>query len=202
MASYEPSNVFQDEPVLPPEIKRVAVLPLVAGGDTAEMDFGRQTLEPILDAELFRSRQFEVEVLSAERLLRVTGQNRWDAGGRFSEDFFDRLRQELGVQAVLLVELTQYRPYEPMVIGWRLKLVDATEPRILWSVDEVFDARDPSVAAAARRFAANEPEATGQLADDRAVLQSPRRFARYTANAVVGTMPGRRSHGHETALKD
>jgi hypothetical protein len=74
-------------------------------------------------------------------------------------------------------------------VGWRLKLVDAAEPRVIWAVDEVFDARVPSVAAAARRYANGHPDAAPSLANDRAVLQSPRRFARYTANAVVATLP-------------
>jgi hypothetical protein len=76
----------------------------------------------------------------------------------FSEDFFEKLKEELGVQAVILPELTQYRPHEPLAVGWRLKLVDADEPRVIWAVDEVFDARVPSVAAAARRFADSHPD--------------------------------------------
>ncbi len=189
--SYVPSNVYAEETVLPREIKRVAVLPLLAGESTGEMEFGRETLEPILTGELFRRRQFEVELVSAERLLQITGLSRWDGRQPFPEDFFDRLRDALGVQAVLVTELTRYRPHEPLVIGWRLKLIDATEPRVLWAVDEVFDARDPSVAAGARRFADGQPESSGVPNDDRAVLQSPRRFGRYSACAVVATLPGR-----------
>jgi hypothetical protein len=194
-ASYQPSNVYVEESVLPNEIKRVAILPLSVGDGTAEMEFGRETLEPVLAGELFRSRQFEAVLLTPERLARLTGTARWDATGRFAEDFFDRLREELGVQAVLLPELTRYRPHEPLMIGWRLKLVDATEPRVLWAIDEVFDARDPSVAAAARRHAQRHPDVAGSLEDDRAVLQSPRRFGRYTASAVVATLPGHRPVG-------
>jgi hypothetical protein len=191
VASYEPSNLFVEEAIMPAEIKRVGVLPLTVGEGTAEMEFGRETLEPVLMAELYGSRQFEVVPVSAEKLLRITGQARWDAQARFSQDFFDNLREELGVQAILLPELTRYRPHEPLMVGWRLKLVDATEPRVLWAIDEVFDAREPSVAAAARRYSDRHPDAAGSLADDRAVLQSPRRFARYTASAVVATLPGR-----------
>jgi hypothetical protein len=203
IASYEPSNVFQEEASLPPEIRRVAVLPLNAVDTTSEMEFGRNTLEPVLAGELFRLRRFETVVLSAEQLRRVTGQSHWNSNERFAEDFFERLREELGVQAVLLPELTRYRAHEPLAIGWRLKLVDAAEPRILWAIDEVFDARDPMVAAAARRHAQNHPETASSLADERAILGSPRRFGRYTASAVVATLPPQRPGvASQNALKN
>jgi hypothetical protein len=193
VASYQPDNVFHAEPSLAPEIRRVALLPLAeAEGDApTDLEFGRTTLAPLLAAELGRSRRFELVPVSAADLRRLTGLNRWTSGSRFPEDFFDRLRDELGIQAVLLPELTQYRPHEPLAIGWRVKLVDATEPRVLWAIDEVFDARVPSVAAAARRHARGNPETPGSLADEDSVLQSPRRFGRYTASAVVATLPSR-----------
>ena len=58
-------------------------------------------------------------------------------------------------------------------------------------MDEVFDARVAEVAAAARRYAREYPEAIPSLHDSQSVLLSPRRFGQYTASAVVGTMPGR-----------
>ncbi len=95
------------------------------------------------------------------------------------------------MDAVLFCRLTQYRAYEPLAVGWRLKLLDAEVPRILWAVDEVFDARVAEVAAAARRYAREHSEAVPSLQDSQSVLLSPRRFGQYTASAVVGTMPGR-----------
>jgi hypothetical protein len=196
VASYQPSNVYYEGKALPPEIKRVAILPLATGESTSDLEFGRDTLASVLMGELVRSRQFETVLVSAEQLLRITGAGRWNASDRLAEDFFEKLGDELGVQAVILPELTQYRPHEPLAVGWRLKLVDAAEPRVIWAVDEVFDARVPSVAAAARRYADGHPDTAPSLANDRAVLQSPRRFARYTVSAVVATLPSReRSEG-------
>jgi hypothetical protein len=92
---------------------------------------------------------------------------------------------------VLICRLTQYRAYEPLAIGWRLKLLDTDEPRIVWAVDEVFDARQPAVANAARRFAQAHPEPVPPVADSRRILLSPRRFAQYTAREVFKTLPPR-----------
>ena len=71
--------------------------------------------------------------------------------------------------------------------GWKL----GDDPRILWSVDEVFDASLPAVANAARRYAQAHPEPSPPLGDSRRVLNSPRRFGHYTASAIWQTLPER-----------
>ena len=181
---------------MPGAIKRVAILPLTALTDESAMEFGRDTLGPVLVEELGRVRQFELVLVSAEELRAATGRSSWTGEERLPLDFFELLKEKLGVDAVLFARLTQYRAYEPISIGWRLKLLETEEPRILWAVDEVFDARVPGVAAAARRFASQHPESLAGKGDEEDVLRSPRRFAQYTANAVVATLPPRQSEPH------
>jgi hypothetical protein len=188
VASYVPDNVHREEPTLPPQIKRVAVLPLTTLSDDAATEFGRETLAPLLYEELGRSRQFEVVLVTAEQLRLATGRSAWTGEEQFPLDFFELLREKLGVDAVLFSRLTQYRAYEPLSIGWRLKLFETEAPRILWAVDEVFDGRVPEVAAAARRFSRQHPEANS-ASDGQEVLSSPLRFGRYTTSAVVATLP-------------
>jgi len=187
-APYQPSNVHRAESSLPRQIKRVGVLPVTTLTEEAVMEFGRESLGPVLVEELGRARLFEVVVISPEELRAITGRSAWSGEEKLPLDFFERLREKLGLDAVLFARLTQYRAYEPLSVGWRLKLLDTEEPRIVWAVDEVFDSRVPGVAAAARRFAAHLPAAGGEAED---VLSSPRRFGRYTASAVFATIPGR-----------
>jgi hypothetical protein len=194
--SYAPSNVHREEAVLPLYIKRVAVLPLMVLTDEASMEFGRDSLQDVLRNELGRSRQFELVSVPPEELRLLTGRSGWSGEEKLPIEFFDILKDRLGVDAVLFSRLTQYRAYEPLAIGWRLKLMDAEVPRILWAVDEVFDARVPEVAAAARRHARENPDTIPSVQDSQSVLLSPRRFGQYTANAVVVTMPGRGAQPH------
>ncbi|PYJ01021.1 MAG: hypothetical protein DME25_19160 [Verrucomicrobia bacterium] len=190
--SYKPANVYREEAFLPPSIKRVAVLPLTTLTDEATMDFGRDALGPVLFDELGRSRLFELVEVSPDELRLLTGRSTWSGEEALPLDFFEKLRDKLGVDAVLFSRLTQYRAYEPLAVGWRLKLLEADEPHILWAVDEVFDARLPEVAVAARRYAQRHPEAGSLLYGPQGVLVSPRRFGQYTASAVMETLPGRR----------
>jgi TolB-like protein len=187
--SYKPSNVYREEAFLPPNFKRVAVLPLTTLVDDATVDFGRDSLAQILLDELGRSRRFELVAVSSEELRLLTGRSAWSGEEPFPQDFFDKLRSRLGVDAVLFCRLTQFRAYEPLAVGWRLKLLDAEEPHILWAVDEVFDARVPEIAAAARRYAQQHPEQGSTIYGPQGVFVSPRRFGQYTVSAVVDTMP-------------
>ncbi|HXG49544.1 MAG TPA: hypothetical protein VNO52_18120, partial [Methylomirabilota bacterium] len=102
-----------------------------------------------------------------------------------------QLREASGCDGVLFCRLTHYRAYPPLLIGWHLQLVDASRPRILWSVDEVFDCNDPTVVRAARLYAAPEAPLAVPRANSATVLRSPRQFAEYTVSAVLTTLPAR-----------
>src|SRR5262249_26051439 len=119
------------------------------------------------------------------------GRSTWTAEEKLPADFFHKLRSAVDVDAVLVGRLTQYRAYEPLAIGWRLKLIDADGARIVWATDEVFDAQRTDVANAARRYAKAHPASVTPVGDSRRILVSPRRFAQYTANEVVKTLPPR-----------
>jgi hypothetical protein len=191
VASYEPSNVHRAEPFLPAQMKRVAVLPVTTLTDGSIMEFGRDSLGPVLLHELGRARLFELVAVSPEDLLAMTGRAEWSGEEQLPADFFEKLKEKLGVDAVLFSRLTQYRAYEPLSVGWRLKLLDAEEPRVVWAVDEVFDARVPEVVAGARRFARHHRESAAAPAEPDDILSSPRRFGQYAASALVATLPGR-----------
>ena len=189
--SYQPQNVYTESHTLPAKLRRLAVLPLTAAGESTELEFGRTSLEPVLMAELGRVNQFELVPVTPEQLHRWTGRSSWTGEEKLPQDFFAKLRAAAGVDGVLLSRLTQYRAFEPLAIGWRIKLLDAQNPSVIWAVDEVFDARQSDVANAARRFAQAHPELGPTVGDSRATLMSPRRFAQYTASAVFQTLPAR-----------
>ena len=193
--SYQPSNSYREEAALPAHIKRIAVLPLTTLVEEASAEFGRDALWPVLMNELGRARLFELVHVSPDELRLLTGRSHWSGEEKLPLNFFELLKDKLGVDAVLFSRLTQYRAYEPLAVGWRLKLMDAEEPRILWAVDEVFDARAPEVAAAARRYAQGHPDTSVSLRDSQSVLLSPHRFGQFTVNAVVASFP---AHGGKT----
>jgi len=47
-------------------------------------------------------------------------------------DFLDSLQRVYGCDAVLFCELSTFRAYAPLAVGWRMKLVDVRTRQILW----------------------------------------------------------------------
>jgi hypothetical protein len=189
--SYQPSNVYCAEVTLPGRLKRVAVLPLTVAIQNTEFESGRESLQPELLAELGRKKLFELVVTEPEALARWTGRTRWDGTDPLPLDFFRKVREATGCDAVLFGQLSHYHPYSPLLVGWNLKLVDCQEQKVWWSIDEVFDGSNAMVVNGARRYYLEQRSGRPAFLDSRDILNSPRLFGRYTAKAVVDTLPGR-----------
>ncbi|MEN9572809.1 MAG: hypothetical protein RL514_664 [Verrucomicrobiota bacterium] len=193
---YQPGNVTRVPAGVPEQVRRVAVLPLVASARGAQAEAGAETMQAVLVAELVRAGHFEIVTVSAEDLTHATGRPQWTAEEKLPPALLQRLRERLGCDAVLFSRLTQYRAYPPLAVGWSFKLVECPakpgeSPRILWAADEVFDAGNPAVVNSARRYYLNQSKVSGPLAESRTMLQTPRRFAQYTLHALALTVPPR-----------
>jgi len=185
-----PRNVFCEAGRMPDDLKRVAVLPLGVMGEDAVLESGREALYPILQSELMRAARFEVIPVSPEQCRQWTGRTGWSASETLPRDFFERLRQGTGCDAVLFSQLTRYRPYPPVAVGWRLQLVMDDPIRAWWAVDEVFDGGDPVVAEAARAYY-KVHFAPPAGSDPDSILSTPRRFGQFTLTAVTESLPPR-----------
>ena len=190
ISPYRPGNVYWDSDCLPYELRRVAVLPLTVGRNVPHAAAGREALEPVLRAELDKRRAFESVLISPTDLQVWSSQPAWAATDEMPAHLPQMVGEKTGSQAVLFCQLTQFHPYPPIMVGWNLKLVDCRDNRILWAVDEVFDAGRPAVAGAANHFFGENIRAVPGV-DRRCILLSPRQFGRYAAHAAVATMPAR-----------
>jgi hypothetical protein len=187
--SYKPKNIFSKAGPWPREIRRVAILPMAYNENQPNTVSGRDLLEPILHTELAKAQRFECISVSAEFVKKWTHKEKWSATEMLPGDMIQILKTELGCDAVMFPELTQYRPYPPLVIGWNMKLVSVSTQEILWAVDETFDAGELPVANAARRFEMQREQPNPVLAESRQVLISPRRFGQFTAKTLVASIP-------------
>src|SRR5579862_3491220 len=71
---YQPSNIYTKSPTLDPSVKRVALLPMAPLLPTETFQAGVDSLQPLLRAELLKSKRFEVIVVTTEQMRRWTGQ--------------------------------------------------------------------------------------------------------------------------------
>lgn len=190
-AEYHPTNVHRKSDVLPLEIKRVAVLPVAGMTGDVSLDAGTDALGPVLQAELEKSKRFEIVPVSPEEMERLTGQARWRPDERLPHDFFEQMQTRTGCDAVMFCELTRYNAYPPLVVGWKLSLVQGTGPEILWSADEMFDAGNPEVAGGARTYYTQHIKVEAPLQDSETILRAPTLFGQYSLSSVFGTLPRR-----------
>lgn len=188
---YQPDNIYKNAPDLALHVRRVAVMPLAALGRSSDLADGREALEPVLLAELVKTKRFEVVPVSAQVMRARTGRDTWTAADSLPPDFLVNLRDATGCDAVLFAELTEYRAYAPMAVGWRLRLVDLRTGFAIWAGDELFDAKQKDVAAAARQFRTSTHWFSQETGQDFAVLHSPRRFAEYAAAQMFDSLPVR-----------
>lgn len=203
-------NVFAASPALPKELKRVLVLPLTCDESRADLLGGCEALDPVLQAELVKTKKFEVVPTSPETMRALTGRFKWTGAEVLQSDFFDSLEKDFGCDAVLFCQLTEFHAYAPLAVGWRMKLVDAHTQKIIWAADQVFDASEPAVVKGAEQFQKTAQNSHGSiklllktlfnyadrqppsaLDDQWAVLNSPRYFGQYSAAQLLLTLPKR-----------
>ena len=197
--TYHPSNVYRSSSWLPVEVRRVAVLPLTTTITSAPfLEAGVDTLEPLVYAELEKAKRFEVIPVTPKQMKEWTGANGVRADEVLPHDLFKRIGAATACDAILFCQLTRYQPYPPLAVGWKFSLIEnpkviatgvQVQPEIIWSVDEVLDAGDQSVATGARVYYSQHLHNEAPSADPATMLSSPTRFGQYTLAALLATLP-------------
>lgn len=186
-AAYMPRNVFSAGP-LPATLRRVVVLPYhtspSASCDAAEL---RDAMMPLL----ISSGRFEAITLDPSELLSIAGQETFAVAEGLPLSLTGYLIERFKADGVILTDVTACRPYKPLLLGLRCRLLTLPEQEVLWACDEVFDAGVEEVSIAARRYAEERIEQEYPLQRSYSALISPRRFAAYAAHAIYQTLPGR-----------
>lgn len=208
-ADESPTNVFVTSSFMPLEIGRVVMLPLACDESRVDLADGCEKLGPICQAELIKTRRFEVVSADPETLRISTGKSSWTGAEILPGNFFESLNQVYGCDAVLFCQLTTLHAYAPLVVGWRMKLVDSHTKKIIWAADELFDAGNPETAKNAQAYQSHLQQTdvktktffkrlftfanreTPPVVDQWDILNSPRFFGRYAAASVLATLPKR-----------
>jgi len=185
---YAPRNVV-GVPVLPKELHRVVVLPICWTRDP-KSDFVCD-LDSIMQLSLQRTNAFEVVPVERDTLFKLFHEYQFSSVSILPDDLLSVLAQKYAADAVLFVDLTQNRPYRPIALGLRAKLVDAKSAKILWAVDALFDSADPAVAGAAVDFSKRGTYTSEHNESTGSILLSPRAFASFVADSMFGTLPAR-----------
>jgi len=169
-------------------VRRVAILPLIPSRGNREAERGVAFLQPILTEEFSRNRIFDVVTVTPDRLRRLFHRQSIYADEPLPYDFLTTIHRETGCQAILFAELTTFRAYPPIALGWKLHLFDLESEKLIWAVDEVFDGGQSPVANSLRRHIRRNHASHGDAATKILVLDSPREMARFSLSQLTPTL--------------
>ena len=186
---YKPANVRAVER-LPAGLRRIVLLPCAAVPALTEPTL--RDLDRTLATTLTAAARAEVVPLADEQAVRLAGRPRILSTATLPAGFLGRIARETGADAILLVDVTAYSPYPPLVLGLRARLVLPGTGEDLWNFDNIVSTTDPAVVNSARARALRRTPASGSPGDlSHTVLQNPLDFAGYVAEATWQTLPPR-----------
>lgn len=185
---YTAAN-FAGEPALPADLRRVVLLPVNGGRQAGDAAI------PLLDAEVLSALQhqarFEVVPFNRELSRRWFGSEELSSAGALPANLLQRIAQEYAADAVMFVDMTEYRTLRPLAVGFRAKLATVRDVRLVWTFDEIISAADPAVANRIRRDTKVADRAREPLDLSDVVFLSPVRFAGFAAGTMFETLPRR-----------
>lgn len=184
---FVPTNLYPVER-LPTYFNRVVVLPCYhADPDSPLLDY----IDDVFHQELAQERIFETIRISTDQMHRLFGLGRISSSSDLPENFLRTLDEQTGANGVLFVDLDSYRPYRPMSLGVRAKLVDLKSGEFMWAIDETFDAGHAGVIVGASMFQEKAQVRALSSKTSGSVLHSHRVFSKYIASTVFSTLPMR-----------
>ena len=184
---HKVGNVYTSPDGPSANLQRVAVMPLVPGRGNRAAERGVPLIRQVFTEELSRARVFDIVTVTPKRLDTLIGMRGLYADSRLPVEFISKIKEETGCQAVLFSELTTFRAYPPMAVGWKLYLFDLETEELVWAADEVFDAGQATVANALRRHIRERLSQNNVAATQLLVLDSPREMARFSLGELIGT---------------
>jgi hypothetical protein len=182
------ANVYR--PPVDGGLSRVAVLPL--SGEVQPPDALRE-MDQTFFSEFNKAQVFEgVRVVRTE-MMEVIHQEQLPSTEAVPREMLLALQQKYSAEGVLFIDITHYRPYRPISISVRTKLVSLKTNEVLWAIDSTFDSAEPGVADAARMYSklTEQNPVILKASDSSGVLLSPQRFARFVAREIFATLPKR-----------
>ena len=180
-----PSNFYLDKDRVD-SVQRVVMMPVHApdAGLTTESDIDREFMTKLTATQLF-----EVVPISREDLARRFGQRSFSSATVLSDSLFAYIDDITEADAVVFFDITTYHPFQPIKIGVRGKMITLQEQKIIWAVDEMYDA---SVRKVSRDAVKYERKYMAQFESSKqhdSILMSPTRFMAYAAESSILTLP-------------
>jgi len=103
------------------------------------------------------------------------------------------VRERIKCDGLLVGTVTEYRPYPRLVLGLRLKLLDLTDGRLLWGLEQVWDSSDGSMQKRIQAYFKRPLDLGPVPLREQVVVMSPLEFVRFAAYETAQTLEPRKT---------
>lgn len=101
---------------------------------------------------------------------------------------FEKLMKKYNADGVLFMGITQYSPYTPIQLGIRMQLIELNSKKIIWGIDEVFDASKERIYFGVKHYQRAHTINSFETLNDLGQL-SPEYFSAYVGQKIYETLP-------------
>ena len=198
----EPTMTAPPQPVYsgvawPAGMRRLAMMPIYANRPIDDL---QRDMDGIFRGELSKVVKYEIVQVPREEMLQLTSRESIFSSSVIPASVIKALRQKYAADAAMFMDFTVFRPYRPIAIGVRAKIVDLRNMEVIWVADGILDTAEPDVATLASQFAGmglNVPYISPTIpkgksreaaSGNQIILQSPRLFAGFVAHEAFSTL--------------
>ena len=98
------------------------------------------------------------------------------------------IQETLKCDGLMLGTITEFRPYPHMAVGLRLKLLDLSDGRLLWALEQVWDSTDNAVEKRIKSYYKSKTSMGRAPLHERLASISPLEFAKFISYEVAETL--------------
>ncbi|MBI2470985.1 MAG: hypothetical protein HYV59_07035 [Planctomycetes bacterium] len=176
--SYNKSDEFKKI-----QIRRVLLLPF-------EYNIDREAvIDEVTEAfsvELRKIGSFEVVVPTGNKTTLLSEHEIWIKGS-VNINTLVTLKKKYDADAIIFGNITNYRPYEPMLLGVKVGMISTDTGSVVWSADGVFDSNENEVAELVKQYFESTHQKSA-LYGWKLILLSMRRYSQFVANQITETL--------------
>lgn len=181
----------------PHGMRRLAVLPIYSA---RPIDQTQRDMDGIFRAELSKVVKYEIVQVSRADMAALINREAVSSSEIIPSSIVAMLRNKYAADAVLFTDFTLFRPYRPLAIGVRSKIVDVKTMDVLWMADGILDSAEPDVAELATDFSDTGLQMSyisskipkgrqrEQGSGNQILLQSPRLYAAFVAHEAFASL--------------
>lgn len=177
--SYYKSDEYGDA-----NVRRVLLLPFTV---ESERDKVINEITNAFFIELQKVSKFDIVV--AQEFQDILSQQRdvWYRG-LIKAEIIVEAKKRYKVDAIIFGTITQYRPYEPPVLGIKIGMFSAKSGNIIWSADAIFDSSKAEVIQLIKAYHKEHYQKKQSLYEWSIILLSMKRYAQFVAYQMLATL--------------